>query len=362
MAIYSRMHNGKKQWQYRTYYKAIDGSRKQKNSKWFDTKKEAVLEESVFIQRKKDEPYCNLTFKEVCDLWMEQNYRRLKPTTCYTKKVYINMLSPFHDIKIENIKSVDVDTFFESKKMQKLTYNSKKTILTNLKTIFHFAQKQLDVQNDPFKKMYPLQKPQEKPSTGLEIVTPKEFKVFFATMYDYRNGLWKEYANIFWFLYMTGTRISEASSITFKDFDGKFVHINKQYFQKLKSWQTPKTKNSIRKIAVDQKTINIIKEQYDKYSVMPRFDDSWFIFGGLKQLEPESLRRSKNIICDQLNINRFKIHSLRHSHVSNLIEAGINPYKISKRLGHSSIQITLDIYGHLLDTDERDILNAISDF
>lgn len=39
MAIYSRIHNGKKQWQYRTYYKAIDGSRKQKNSKWFDTKK-----------------------------------------------------------------------------------------------------------------------------------------------------------------------------------------------------------------------------------------------------------------------------------------------------------------------------------
>ena len=81
MAIYSRMHNGKKQWQYRAYYKAVDGSRKQKNSKWFDTKKEAVLEESVFIQRKKDEPCCNLTFKEVCDLWMEQNYRRLKPTT-----------------------------------------------------------------------------------------------------------------------------------------------------------------------------------------------------------------------------------------------------------------------------------------
>lgn len=53
MAIYSRMHNGKKQWQYRAYYKAVDGSRKQKNSKWFDTKKEAVLEESVFIQRKK---------------------------------------------------------------------------------------------------------------------------------------------------------------------------------------------------------------------------------------------------------------------------------------------------------------------
>lgn len=150
--------------------------------------------------------------------------------------------------------------------------------------------------------------------------------------------------------------------LTFKDFDGKFIHINKQYFQKLKSWQTPKTKNSIRKIAIDKKTIDIIKEQYDKYSAMPRFDDSWFIFGGLKQLEPESLRRSKNIICDQLNINRFKIHSLRHSHVSNLIEAGINPYKISKRLGHSLIQITLDIYGHLLDTDERDILNAISDF
>lgn len=89
-----------------------------------------------------------------------------------------------------------------------------------------------------------------------------------------------------------------SSILTFKDFDRKFIHINKQYFQKLKSWQTPKTKNSIRKIAIDKKTIDIIKEQYDKYSAMPRFDDSWFIFGGLKQLEPESLRRSKNIICD----------------------------------------------------------------
>ena len=56
------------------------------------------------------------------------------------------------------------------------------------------------------------------------------------------------------------------------------------------------------------------------------------------------------------------IHALRHSHASNLIEAGVNMYKISKRLGHSSIRTTMDIYGHLIDTEEDEVLNAISNF
>ena len=50
---------------------------------------------------------------------------------------------------------------------------------------------------------------------------------------------------------------------------------------------------------------------------------------------------------------------MRHSHVSMLIDQGVNIYKISKRLGHSSIRMTLDRYGHLLDRDETEILDAI---
>lgn len=79
-------------------------------------------------------------------------------------------------------------------------------------------------------------------------------------------------------------------------------------------------------------------------------------------MDPEILRCRKNKLCAEAGVPEFNIHALRHSHASNLIEAGVNMYKISKRLGHSSIRTTMDIYGHLIDTEEDEVLNVISNF
>jgi integrase len=51
---------------------------------------------------------------------------------------------------------------------------------------------------------------------------------------------------------------------------------------------------------------------------------------------------------------KVSFHSLRHSHASALIAAGIDVVGVSRRLGHSSPSITLDIYSHLFqETDNR---------
>lgn len=135
---------------------------------------------------------------------------------------------------------------------------------------------------------------------------------------------------------MTGMRVSECLSLTFEDFDGKYIHIRRQYIRG--KWQTPKTKNSIRKIAVDEKTKSFIYELKKYYSSFDEFEETWFIFGGYRHMDPEILRLRKNKLCAEAGIHEFNIHALRHSHTSNLIEAGVNMYKISKRLGHSSIR------------------------
>lgn len=57
----------------------------------------------------------------------------------------------------------------------------------------------------------------------------------------------------------------------------------------------------------------------------------------------------------------LRFHDLRHSHVSYLIDAGIDPERVSKRLGHARTSITLDQYTHLMDTDEEAILRALND-
>lgn len=357
MSIQSRTKDGKKQWQYRCYYKTLGGVTKQKNSKWYDTKKEAKEAEATFIQMKNQSSASSVTFHEVTLKWMEFNKRQLKPSTVYSKYTYLRMMEPFNEKKIQNITSKDIDNFFDLTRVSTYKYSTKKTLLTNLKTIFKFARKQYGIDNDPFLKMTPLKKPVERQAKQLELLSKEDFKTLYKHLETTRNGIWKETANIIWLLYFTGMRASECLSLTFDDFDGKSVYVNKQFIHG--QWQTPKTPNSIRKIALDKQSINLINEQYDKYKDMPSFNKGWFIFNGYSQLNQEVLRNRKNIACRECGIPEFKIHSLRHSHASNLIESGVNMFKISKRLGHSSIEITMDTYGHLLDTDEDEILQAI---
>ena len=71
MPIYERLHNEKKQWRFRCYYTDFNGDRVQRNSKWFNTKKEAVAAESAFMQIKvvgdQDVSFYEITLKWIID-------------------------------------------------------------------------------------------------------------------------------------------------------------------------------------------------------------------------------------------------------------------------------------------------------
>lgn len=55
----------------------------------------------------------------------------------------------------------------------------------------------------------------------------------------------------------------------------------------------------------------------------------------------------------------FRIHDLRHYHASVLIDAGVEPMRIQRRLGHNSIKTTMDTYGHLMPDSDEEILAAL---
>lgn len=99
MPIYERKHNGKKQWRFRCYYTDFNGNRVQKQSKWFDMKKDAVQAEAIFVQTKAEGDQ-RITFYEVTLKWYEFKSRTLRPSTLDTKRVYLNMLSPLNDKKM----------------------------------------------------------------------------------------------------------------------------------------------------------------------------------------------------------------------------------------------------------------------
>ncbi len=62
-----------------------------------------------------------------------------------------------------------------------------------------------------------------------------------------------------------------------------------------------------------------------------------------------------NGIVDSLGQSKFGIHALRHAAASLFIEQGWNPKKIQTLLGHASINMTMDVYGHLFENAEEDV-------
>jgi integrase len=56
---------------------------------------------------------------------------------------------------------------------------------------------------------------------------------------------------------------------------------------------------------------------------------------------------------------RVSFHSLRHTHASTLIAAGVDILAISRRLGHGRSSVTLDVYGHLVERHEDTAVAAL---
>lgn len=67
-------------------------------------------------------------------------------------------------------------------------------------------------------------------------------------------------------------------------------------------------------------------------------------------IQPRIMQHTSMIIHTQLGCEDFDFHSLRHTHATNLAEAGANPKYVQARLGHKNIQVTMQVYQHTSDT------------
>ena len=71
-------------------------------------------------------------------------------------------------------------------------------------------------------------------------------------------------------------------------------------------------------------------------------------------LEERNVLRRFQKICQSIGLPHLRLYDLRHTHASLLIHEGVHPKRISERLGHSSIKLTMDTYGHLFDGADQE--------
>lgn len=96
----------------------------------------------------------------------------------------------------------------------------------------------------------------------------------------------------------------------------------------------------------------LCEQEYD-------FCESNFVFGGKMPLSDQTLRRKFDDYAKKAGVKKIRIHDLRHSHASLLINKGQNILIVSKRLGHGDITQTLNTYSHLFPNAQKQIIDSI---
>lgn len=186
---------------------------------------------------------------------------------------------------------------------------------------------------------------------------PRQKKAKFLNQYEVQALLKEleltEHINWDWFILLivkTGIRFSEALALTPLDFDfskQKLV-INKTWDYKKSngSFQPTKNSSSNRKIQIDWQ----LAMQFSQLIKLKEPDKPVFFKG---RVFNSTINNRLKVLCLRANIPIISIHSLRHTHASLLLFAGVSIASVANRLGHSSMTTTQETYLHVIQELEN---------
>lgn len=161
-------------------------------------------------------------------------------------------------------------------------------------------------------------------------------------------------------------RISEALALRWTDIDWTRWHLRiERGLSKTKddrfTESAPKTKTSRRTVTLPPETLDALRHQkVDQDDRRRQWGLGWqghvpgwvFDNGRGIRLHQETMRDRFNKAMDQAGVPRITPHGLRHTGATGMARAGVAPEVLSKRLGHSSVATTLDLYAHSLIEDQ----------
>lgn len=176
---------------------------------------------------------------------------------------------------------------------------------------------------------------------------------------------------------MTGARRGEIDGLTWGavDFENNTINIRKEVTYTSQSGikiETPKTENGLRNIELPATTMHLLEQYRDWYFSTLGLDidnvnDKQYLFFQLKTLpvifpmNPTSITKYFNNFSKKYGLPHLNPHALRHAYASVLIASGqLSDLELARALGHSSAQITREIYGHLLTNPASKTANIVS--
>ena len=354
MPVYKDEKKGK--WYTQFWYKDWTGTSKKKMARGFKTKRDAQQFETDFKARKNG--CLDMKMKDFFVIYTEERFPRLKEVTRETKTYIIRdkILPYFGEMKLNEISSNTIIKW-QNEMLSYRAPNGKpfsksylKKLHDELNAIFNYAVRYYKLSSNPA-------------SIAGNFGSDNEIKMDFWTNEDYlkfSDQIKKDppYYYFFQVLYWLGVREGEALALTKDDFDfeKKTVIINKT-FQILKNGKEittpPKTHKSVRIISVPD---FLCDEMNEYFRMIPdEYGETRIFFMLNKSVLGKYIKKE----AEKAGVKKIRVHDLRHSHVSLLINMGYSAVAIAERMGHESIHITYR-YAHLFPTIQQDMANKLN--
>ncbi len=336
----------------------VAGKRQRIERGGFSTRKEAELARLKTIEEMENGgiiDQSNISISDYLDFW----YKEYVELNCrhHTKARYQNEIKNIKKvlgkIKLKSLTPASVQKYVNEESKKNIAFNTLKSRYAVFRTSIRHA-------------VFPYQMLKTDPTTYIKL--PKileEKKIQTITQEEFKNLLnvtnQLRYKLAFLISFHTGMRLSEVCALTWDDVNFKTNEIHVKHsliYDKPAFISAPlKTKSSNRVILIGQTLINILKEEKERQNELKKVYNEYYFNDNRdficcsdngKPIIPATIVSfcSKDLKKRGLE---FNFHMLRHTHATMLLEAGANLKDISARLGHSRVNITLDIYSHVTD-------------
>lgn len=301
----------------KTYYTDYTGAKKQKLKRGFKLQREAKEWERNFLEKMQGTP--DMTFQTLYDLYIEDKSHRLKASSIQMKKRIIkkHILPYFKDKPINQITPSDVRAWQNKLISEDFSAPYLSNIHVALSSIFTYATQYYNLPLNPCSRAGSIGK--------------KKRSLSFWTLGEFRALTY-------------GDLNFKENTIT--------INKNMQIVDGKEVIYTPKSENGIRIITMPEA---IMKELQAYCNMIYGISENDRLF----TFKPYRIRKRMLESSSATGIKNIRIHDLRHSHVSLLIELGFTPYLIAERIG-DTVQMVNEVYGHLYPNKHIEVANKLN--
>ncbi|MGC1239896.1 MAG: tyrosine-type recombinase/integrase [Acidimicrobiales bacterium] len=197
-------------------------------------------------------------------------------------------------------------------------------------------------------------------------LTPEQARLLLDSLKGHRNEA------LYALMLSTGLRRGEALGLQWKDFNeaSGVLTVRRQLTREEGALITSDTKTARSRRAVNLPTTMIVelkahksRQAAERLALGGAWQTTGYIFTTTigTPIDPRNLNREFKAVCRQAGLGDWHPHELRHSAASLMLARGVKLQVVSEVLGHASIRMTADVYGHILSPDRQAAADAMDD-